>query len=112
MLDFGGGYGEKSNWKNVLSSMYGNKKGKKLSDAIRKAGHDGIVTVSKSGDMVYTSEIVDLGKPPSSTERPLPPAQTEPAPTTTYGLAYINDQQRPITEVREIVRGKKKGMVV
>lgn len=58
-LDFGGGYQEESNWKQVLSKKYGGKTGAKLSDAIRKDGYDGIIT-KRDGE---TSEIVDLSKP-------------------------------------------------
>jgi hypothetical protein len=48
-------YNEQS-WKARLSKHYGGKKGKALSAAIARDGHDGIVTVDKYG----TSEIVDL----------------------------------------------------
>lgn len=64
VLEWGGQYGEPSNWKAVLSKQFGGKKGAALSNAIRKAGHDGIVTISavtKSGDK-YVSEIVDLAQ--------------------------------------------------
>jgi hypothetical protein len=60
VVEFGGGYQEATNWKNVLSQQFGGKKGKALSDAIRKAGHDGIITIDRRGNSVYTSEIVDL----------------------------------------------------
>jgi hypothetical protein len=55
-MDFGGGYSEDSNWKNVLSAHYGGKTGQALSDAVRADGYDGIITHDKYG----TSEIVDL----------------------------------------------------
>jgi hypothetical protein len=60
VMDWGGGYGEVTNWKNVLRDRYNNKTGRSLSDAIREDGHDGIVTVSESRGQKYTSEIVDL----------------------------------------------------
>lgn len=60
VIDFGGGYQEKSNWKYTLSNRYNNKTGKALSSAIRKDGYDGIITVSKSRNTLYTSEIVVL----------------------------------------------------
>ena len=60
IVDFGGGYGEKSNWKNVVSKQFGGKVGTELTKAIKKAGYDGIVTISKSGGKKYTSEILDL----------------------------------------------------
>lgn len=56
VIDFGGGYGEKSNWKNVLSEKYGGKTGRRLTNAILNDGYDGIVTIGKYG----SSEIVTL----------------------------------------------------
>lgn len=55
-MDFGGDYTEPSNWKHRLSAEYGGKRGKPLSRALLKAGHDGIVTHDEGG----TREIVDL----------------------------------------------------
>lgn len=49
-------YTEDDNWKRRLSGYYGGKTGKALSKAVRKDGHDGIVTHDKYG----TSEIIDL----------------------------------------------------
>lgn len=43
-------------WKRTLSQMYGNKTGKQLSNAIKKDGYDGIITVSDYG----VEEIVNL----------------------------------------------------
>ena len=63
VVDAGGGYEEKTNWKQVLSSRFGGKTGKSLSIAIVKAGYDGIVTVNPSAGTnrpAHTSEIVDL----------------------------------------------------
>ena len=60
VIDFGGGYGESTNWKNVLSKKFDGKTGRDLSLAIQEAGYDGIVTVSKSGNNKYTSEIIAL----------------------------------------------------
>jgi hypothetical protein len=63
VIDFGGGYTEESNWKQVLSTQYGGLKGKALSDAIRANGYDGIVTVEPEAAPnrpSHTSEIVDL----------------------------------------------------
>ncbi|GAF88393.1 unnamed protein product, partial [marine sediment metagenome] len=62
VIDFGDGYGEPSNWKNVLSERYDGKTGTDLSNAIKEDGYDGIVTVSESNGRPYTSEIVDLGE--------------------------------------------------
>lgn len=54
------GYDENS-WKAALSRAYGGKRGKALSAAIAKDGHDGIVTVSMGPDGPFdTREIVDL----------------------------------------------------
>jgi len=53
-------YGETS-WKARLSKAFGNKTGLKLSQAIIKAGYDGIVTVYYAGgNPGYVGEIVDL----------------------------------------------------
>lgn len=58
-MDFGGSYREPSNWKHRLSEEHGGKTGRELSDAVRAAGHDGIITHDEYG----TSEIVDLRHP-------------------------------------------------
>ena len=58
VIDFGGGYSDSSNWKRELSNNYGGKKGKALTNAIRKDGYDGILTMD-GGDL---SEAVDLYK--------------------------------------------------
>lgn len=50
-------YGSDKNWKPVLSSIYGGKTGKKLSQAVVDDGYDGIVTASEQGGL---GEIVDL----------------------------------------------------
>lgn len=55
--DAGGGYDDRS-WKAVLSRAYGGKRGAALSRAIKRAGHDGIVTVRDGA----TSEVVDLSR--------------------------------------------------
>src|SRR5574344_535079 len=44
-------------WKTDLSNMYGGKTGKKLSNAIKKDGYDGIITTDPNGDY---NEIVNL----------------------------------------------------
>ena len=44
-------------WKKDLSDKFGGLKGKKLSEAIKKAGHDAIITKTKHG----FSETVNLG---------------------------------------------------
>lgn len=64
VVDFGDGYGKKGNWKNVISDRYGGAKGEKLSQAIRKNGYDGIITVDETatGKDRYVSEIVDLAE--------------------------------------------------
>ena len=42
-------------WQTDLSNMFGGKKGKALSNAIKKAGHDGIITIdSKTGEILET----------------------------------------------------------
>lgn len=56
-LDWGSGtYRDADNWKQVLSAKFGGKTGRDLSQAVRDAGYDGIVT-HRSGE---PSEIVDL----------------------------------------------------
>lgn len=58
-------YAGPGGWKARLSAHYGGKRGKALSRAILRDGHDGIVTVSEfehAGRLERdTSEIVDLG---------------------------------------------------
>lgn len=44
-------------WKKTLSEMFNNKTGKELSDAVKKAGYDGIITIDENG---YYNEIVNL----------------------------------------------------
>ena len=56
VIEWGEGYGQAGNWKNVLSQRFDGKTGAELSDAVAAAGYDGIVTFDGSG----TSEIVDL----------------------------------------------------
>jgi len=67
VVDFGGGYQEASNWKNILSQRYEGKTGKALSDAIRKDGYDGIIT-KRDGQ---TREIVDLTERAAATTETL-----------------------------------------
>jgi rifampin ADP-ribosylating transferase len=55
-IPFGGGYSDESNWKHQLSKQFDGKTGKDLSDAVREAGHDAIMTYDDYG----LSEIVDL----------------------------------------------------
>jgi hypothetical protein len=47
---------EPMSWKHDLSSRFGGATGRDLSDAVVKAGHDGIITHDKHG----IGEIVDL----------------------------------------------------
>lgn len=84
VVEFGGEYGTPTNWKNVLSSQYGGKTGKQLSQAIRDAGYDGIVTVEPAkgpNRPASTSEIVDISslKPKKQIVAPTPAAPAEPA---------------------------------
>lgn len=52
-----GSYGTDASWKRRLSTLYGNIRGKKLSQAILDDGFDGIITTDKDG---HSSEILDL----------------------------------------------------
>jgi hypothetical protein len=82
VVEFGGGYGTPTNWKNVLSSQYGGKTGLKLTKAIRDAGYDGIVTIEPSkgpNRPAYTSEIVDI-RSIKSKVKATPSTSTTPAP--------------------------------
>ena len=47
-------------WKRNLSESFGNKTGKRLSQAIIDAGHDGVVTVAEHSGGKYISETLDL----------------------------------------------------
>jgi hypothetical protein len=61
VLDWGGGYGEETNWKNVLSRQFDGKTGKELSQAIRNKGYDGIITIGRTtNNEPYISEMVDI----------------------------------------------------
>jgi hypothetical protein len=87
VIDFGGGYGDASNWKNVLSKQFSNKTGRELSEAIKEAGYDGIVTVSKAGNTKYTSEVIALDPKKSKLEQiwkeaNQPKQITQPTPKT------------------------------
>lgn len=55
-IDFGGQYGDPSNWKQVLSDEYDCKTGVDLSRALVDDGYDAIITSDSYG----TSEIIDL----------------------------------------------------
>lgn len=44
-------------WKKTLSDMFGNKTGKELTNTIKKAGYDGIITIDEDG---YYSEVVNI----------------------------------------------------
>jgi len=70
VLDFGDGYGQPGNWKNVLSQQFGGKTGTELSQAIAAAGHDGIITTRQFNNAVETSEIVDLRSFPATPQKP------------------------------------------
>lgn len=69
----------KTSWKNNLTKKYGGKKGKALSEAIKKDGYDGIVTIDLEDKTV--SEIVDLSVKQKS-------AQLEGIPLTQLDRAY------------------------
>lgn len=48
VVPFGGGYEEDSNWKRVLSRQY-SAKGRSLSAALKRNGHDAIITYDEYG---------------------------------------------------------------
>lgn len=92
-VDFGGGYGEDSNWKRQLSQEHGGRTGRELSQSVRDAGHDGIITHDKYG----TSEIVDLTH--------LKPRKT----------AALHDSQDPSTwsdHYRDVARARPYGTAI
>jgi hypothetical protein len=60
VIPWGGGYQEESNWKRVLSKNFGGLKGKALSEALRAAGHDGIIVTEVTRGVEHTGEIIDL----------------------------------------------------
>lgn len=62
---------DENSWKARLSRRFGGKTGKALSLAIRRAGYDGIVTVTLDGKCtpIDTREIVDLTMFPSPPPR-------------------------------------------
>jgi hypothetical protein len=99
-MDFGGGYTDPSNWKHRLSAEYGGKRGKTLSRALLKAGHDGIITHDERG----AREIVDLTPLRRQARAVLPSARLF---GPTYGLdkrLFVGDELRP--EIRRDIVGK------
>lgn len=84
VINWGGGYSEPTNWKQVLSNQYGDKKGRVLSKAIAKDGHDGIITMDDKGN---TSEIVDLSSFHSSQVKPSNPKAIKRPVKTQYAIA-------------------------
>lgn len=90
-VDFGGGYGEDSNWKRQLSREHGGRTGRELSQSVRDAGHDGIITHDKYG----TSEIVDL-------------THLKPRKTAAADSAEMPDRQRDAFDEPSFSRHRQK----
>jgi hypothetical protein len=107
VVDFGGEYGTPTNWKNTLSSQYGGKTGAELSQAVRDAGYDGIVTVEPAkgpNRPASTSEIVDIRdfKPKAQ------PIEAAPAEAPATEVAPV----KPLTEdeaetIRDVITLRK-----
>ena len=68
-------HGDTRDWKARLSAAYDGKTGKELSEAIRRDGHDGVVTVNT--EKGFTSEIVDLQVPDFTDDMDAPAPRTE-----------------------------------
>lgn len=51
---------DSNGWKKDLSEMFGGKKGKSLSNAVKKAGYDAIITVDSEGRFKGINETVNL----------------------------------------------------
>ena len=102
-IDFGSGYGEPGNWKQVLADRWG-ASGEELSKRLVDAGHDGIVVVEPSG---YTSEIVDLTsfRHPTPTEAtpaekpPQVPAEAKAGPITVVDTK-LSLKAKKVTELK------------
>jgi hypothetical protein len=105
-IPFGGGYQEESNWKHQLSKEHGGKKGRELSQAVRDAGHDGIITHDDYG----TSEIVDLThlKPRTATQEPKAPVEfrTEGVQETKKPTSPVEDSVGNITRNYKFADGQ------
>jgi hypothetical protein len=83
IVNFGGGYQDASNWKQVLSNQYNGLTGADLSHALIRDGYDGVITLDKSGN---TQEIVDL----QGVKKPLSTVGTR-TPTAAKGESYSHD---------------------
>ena len=97
VIEFGGGYQEASNWKQVLSGRYGGLTGKALSQAIVDDGFDGIVTVEPAKGAnrpAHTSEIVDLSTIKAE-GKPSKPAPAESDIDKTLRQAGLKVEQLP-----------------
>lgn len=91
-----GGFDENS-WKAKLSESFDGKTGVELSQAIRDAGFDGIVTVGKRGE---TSEIVDL-----SVIKPTPTAEEKKLQSMKKrGVTVVEGEE----QIKEVIAGKKR----
>ncbi len=62
VIEWGTTSGEAHGWKSKLSKAFGGKTGATLSKAIRKHGHDGVVTVGSFRGSLDVDEIVALKK--------------------------------------------------
>ena len=60
VIEWGTTTAEPHGWKYKLSKAFGGKTGKGLSKAIRKHGHDGVVTVQRYKGVPEVSEIISL----------------------------------------------------
>ena len=111
VIDFGAGYEETSNWKNVLSNRYGGKTGASLTKAIKKDGYDGIVTISESQGTKYTSEVLDLTQEPPikpPIEKPVAKSVGEPKkPDTPYAKGVKVGQKRARTALYKKLKSSK-----
>jgi GNAT superfamily N-acetyltransferase len=106
VIEFGGGYQEASNWKQVLSGRYGGLTGKALSQAIVDDGFDGIVTVEPAKGAnrpAHTSEIVDL----STIKAEGKPAKPTPAEVV---FGEITDGRKPDLQIAAVAANNQYGI--
>jgi hypothetical protein len=106
VIEFGGGYQEASNWKQVLSGRYGGLTGKALSQAIVDDGFDGIVTVEPAKGTnrpAHTSEIVDL----STIKAEGKPAKPTPAEVV---FGEITDGRKPDLQIAAVAANNQYGI--
>lgn len=101
VVDFGGSYSDASNWKRKLSEQYGGKKGKALTNAIRKDGYDAVLTVDEAGGL---SEAVDLYKGKGGVDMASKGAGFVPVGGALTGITALSSPEQAMAAQRHNIR--------